>query len=484
MNEKSIIKQMGVAATLVFLLFLLLRLVTGIVTGNDYTEVIDLGRLEADYTAQELEVTIENPGKLKVVDVKVDNNTIQVRFSGKWPGSTTAFLRDKSRDDVLFQGRYQVMPTGSVTNMESGNYSSYRIHEALLTALMIGLALILWKGYADLHKHVVYSYYAIFTLGCGTWVTILAVLMTLMYFRNTDMVNVYAEIQKISMYLVAVTFPLILVCGVLLAVADATLIHEDGVSKNKVIGILLAATMVFGAVILFLLTRLADGINSVFGDILEVLCQILWAFYALGECFLLGAMANGILAAFNSPSLDKDFIMILGGSFKRGGILSPAVKARADKALELYNRQMHITGKKAFLVPSGGKSGREAMSKAEAIRRYLVSKGVEQERILIENRSQNIQESMGYTKSLIEQRRKDARVAFAATNYQVFRNGVVSRQMNFHPEGIGSFAMWYYWPNAFLRETVDTLLYSGKVVIGILAVIVLFFVTVQVRFQM
>jgi hypothetical protein len=60
-------------------------------------------------------------------------------------------------------------------------------------------------------------------------------------------------------------------------------------------------------------------------------------------------------------------------------------------------------------------------------------------------------------------------VAFSTTNYLVFRGDVCAHRGGMAAEGMGSKTRLYFWPNAFLRETVGVVAARWK---GILLVYV------------
>ena len=48
-------------------------------------------------------------------------------------------------------------------------------------------------------------------------------------------------------------------------------------------------------------------------------------------------------------------------------------------------------------------------------------------------------------------------MAFATTNYHVFRSGILAHDEGLAAEGIGSHTKTYFWVNAFIREFIATL---------------------------
>ena len=75
----------------------------------------------------------------------------------------------------------------------------------------------------------------------------------------------------------------------------------------------------------------------------------------------------------------------------------------------------------------------------------------------MEDRSVSTLENMTFSKQVIDGVKPEAKVAFATTNYHVFRSGIYAIQAGIDADGIGSRTKWYFWPNAFVREFIALL---------------------------
>ena len=204
--------------------------------------------------------------------------------------------------------------------------------------------------------------------------------------------------------------------------------------------------------------------------------NISYAILSYLECVLLATIILSVAAAKRTPPFNKDYILILGCQIKKDGSLTPLLRGRADKALEFAKRQKEAAGRDIVFVPSGGKGSDEIMAEGEAIRDYLLSKGIEEDRIITEKTSKNTEENFRNSIELIKEKDggKDPAIAFSTTNYHVFRSGVLSRQQGVDADGVGSRTKAYFWINAFVREFVATLFSDWKK--HLLMVIVLAFI--------
>ena len=128
-----------------------------------------------------------------------------------------------------------------------------------------------------------------------------------------------------------------------------------------------------------------------------------------------------------------------------------------ERALSFWQAQKEATGKEACFIPSGGRGPDEPMPEAEAMRRYLLSRDVPDRLIRPETASKNTLENMKFSGEIIRETNPEGKTVFATTNYHVFRSGVWASMAGLPAEGIGSRCRWWFWPNAFMRETVGLL---------------------------
>ena len=82
---------------------------------------------------------------------------------------------------------------------------------------------------------------------------------------------------------------------------------------------------------------------------------------------------------------------------------------------------------------------------------------------------------MAFSKKIIEQEKKNAKVIYSTTNYHVFRSGVWASLAELPAEGIGSRTKWWFWPNAFMRECAGLLQKRWKQELAGLVLLMLFF---------
>lgn len=145
-----------------------------------------------------------------------------------------------------------------------------------------------------------------------------------------------------------------------------------------------------------------------------------------------------------------DYVIIHGSGLIDGDRVSKLLSDRLDKAIDIYDKsKVHPK-----LIPSGGKGDDETIAEAEAMQKYLISRGVSEEDIIVENKSTTTLENLQFSKALIEQLGGSRNVALVTSNYHVYRALRYCRKLEFKCTGIGSRVAFYYWPSALIREYI------------------------------
>ena len=183
--------------------------------------------------------------------------------------------------------------------------------------------------------------------------------------------------------------------------------------------------------------------------------------------YLLSLMAMYALSAIlNLLHLRKrrraDYIVVLGAGII-GKRVTPLLAARIDRGIQLLRRNP-----KALLIMSGGQGPGEDIPEGEAMAAYAVSKGVEAERILIENRSVSTEENLRFSRDLM--RKERPRIVIVTTAYHVFRALILARKQGIRCVGFGAKTKWYFTLNALIREFIGYLWLTRKRHVSVIAV--------------
>ncbi|NMB33292.1 MAG: DUF218 domain-containing protein [Clostridium sp.] len=155
-----------------------------------------------------------------------------------------------------------------------------------------------------------------------------------------------------------------------------------------------------------------------------------------------------ILSSASDNNVEVDYLIILGTGL-RGDEIPQTFKNRLDQGLKYLNDNPDI-----MVVVSGGQGPGESISEAEAMRRYLTDNGVDEDRIILEDKSTSTAENMKYTANILENLtgRQDYRVMIATNEFHLFRSKILAKHNGFTPYGISASTTPYIMPNSFIRE--------------------------------
>lgn len=159
----------------------------------------------------------------------------------------------------------------------------------------------------------------------------------------------------------------------------------------------------------------------------------------------------GINGSKNTVKFDEDCVLVLGCGI-RGETVLPMLRLRLDKCVEYLQRNPS-----ALVVVSGGQGRNEAISEAEAMKRYLVSKGVNAAQIVEENRARDTRQNFQYSKELMDSHfsSKSYSVACITSNYHAYRAKRLSEAAGLPVVQYSSGSLWYLYPSAYFREMLS-----------------------------
>ena len=166
----------------------------------------------------------------------------------------------------------------------------------------------------------------------------------------------------------------------------------------------------------------------------------------------MGAMLGS--AAHRKADYGKDVLIVLGCAV-RGERVSLTLKLRLDAALEYLEHSPNTA-----VIVSGGKGDGENISEAEAMKRYLVSHGIDESRIITEDKSTSTWENFKFSKMILDERFPGASAAFVTTNFHVYRAGRVAIMNGIEAEGYGAKDVWYTKLNNYMRESIAVAVYK------------------------
>lgn len=265
-------------------------------------------------------------------------------------------------------------------------------------------------------------------------------------------VEVSGALVLITMALVGLAF---LILPFFLFINGLYMIKREGRSLGNLLSFLLGLILIVGELSFFLwffglLVGPELGVNMS----ALVPYSPFFAFFGLSSGYLSVTFVSFLLYCLFLQIIphrrDFDYVIIHGAGIKKDGIVTKLLADRCDKAIEIYRKDPTSP----YLVPSGGQGSDEVCSEAEAMRKYLVSQGIPEDKILLEDKSKTTMENVIFSKNLIEKRPGRKYTALVTSNYHIYRAMRYAKRAQLKAVGIGSRVAPYYYPSALIREFV------------------------------
>lgn len=179
----------------------------------------------------------------------------------------------------------------------------------------------------------------------------------------------------------------------------------------------------------------------------------------LFRSFLTGVMLLGILsftwieilvfqAARSDSVVNTKYAVVLGAGL-RGDQPSRTLKTRLDKGIE-YLRE----NPEAQIVVAGGLGPAKSLSEAEVMKRYLTAQGIDENRILLEEKSTTTDENLKFTKELIIAREgvPVQSISVVTSDYHLYRAKLIAGKYYPQVQGLAAESPLLLKINYAIRE--------------------------------
>lgn len=209
-----------------------------------------------------------------------------------------------------------------------------------------------------------------------------------------------------------------------------------------VLGILLAGAGILKHIISKRQITIPKTLLAVFYFVTIIVCLVLF----VTEFIII---TNG----FKKPEPGADYIIVLGARVN-GTKVSRNLKYRLDAALG-YIKDNPL----CKVIVSGGQGKGEDITEGQAMRDYLINKGIEPERVIKEEISVNTGENLKYSMDIIGN--KSAKVVIVSNNFHIYRAVKIAEKQGYkNVSGAGAKTVAFTLPNCYLREAFAVIKYK------------------------
>ena len=241
---------------------------------------------------------------------------------------------------------------------------------------------------------------------------------------------------------------ILLVLGLLLTAYSCVLLSINNFNLGNILpGLLGLPLLIYGIFAPWLNAWFSHGIGK----------AVKWVFI-IGYLFLIGVFTvSGIMmgtAANAVPPENADAELVLGAALK-GKEPSDTLARRLDTAIEYAQRNPE-----AVIVASGGQGPQEDIPEAHAMRDYLVSHGIGESRILVEDQSRSTHQNFTNSKKILDERFGEGNYStvFVTNDYHILRGYLNAQSVGMTDvHGLAWRTLVYTAPPSYMRESLALL---------------------------
>ncbi|GAB0170348.1 YdcF family protein [Lysinibacillus sp. CTST325] len=157
------------------------------------------------------------------------------------------------------------------------------------------------------------------------------------------------------------------------------------------------------------------------GVVLLAICIAVYIW--LGE-----EMKQGAQPAANGTAT---YMIVLGAKVKTGGIPSLSLKNRLEEAVKYLNKYPDVK-----VIVSGGQGADEDRTEASVMFKYLQDKGIDTNRILVEDQSTSTYENLLFSKELLPKGTK--KITILSNDFHLQRAKYLAESLGFEVDVVGA----------------------------------------------
>ncbi len=256
----------------------------------------------------------------------------------------------------------------------------------------------------------------------------------------------------ITLVLLALTPLAVLVLAAFLIANGARMLRREGRSMANLLSLLAGLAILGLPVLALLLVGTLHPVAVGLAALLFLLCSYFGVVFII---FLVYAVAYERMKHPTAPAA----VIILGTQII-GGEVTPLLRSRLDKGLELYRQSP--AGNAPLLIPSGGQGADELRSEGAAMAQYLLDAGASAGDVVAEERAVNTAQNLQFSTALALDQGRGSPLLVVTNNYHALRAALLARKLGIVADVVGSPTAGYFLPSAFLREFAAILVEHRK----------------------
>ncbi|MBQ8687782.1 MAG: YdcF family protein [Ruminococcus sp.] len=205
------------------------------------------------------------------------------------------------------------------------------------------------------------------------------------------------------------------------------------------ISLLLIAVTVFWKSFVQLLGNLWEHVSG------KIILSILAVVIAFSVCFAGYLSVRMAMAVKNLP--ERPCTVVVLGCKVKGDVPSLMLKRRLEAAYAYLE-----TNPEVKCIVSGGQGPGENISEAEAMRTYLMEKGIAEERLLLEDKSGNTEENLAFSRTVLEENGLPYEVLIVTDGFHQYRASLLAEEQGLVSYSVSCNTQDILIPTYWVRE--------------------------------
>lgn len=217
-------------------------------------------------------------------------------------------------------------------------------------------------------------------------------------------------------------------CGSFAFICFAVYFVKILFSPDGALGYTAALTVILGVGLPFVFRKPLRGLLKKAYPVLKCVLCVLLLFFTVSFSVMAVRLFSEIGTGEGDVYSSDTVFLVYGARVKKTGEVSSALAGRLDRAAEAMK-----SAPGSVAIVSGSRGPGEPRTEAEAMKEYLIAAGIEEDRIIIEDRASNTVENIKYSLPLIEASGRSDLVSVSTythtprIRYLLAREGVSSR---------------------------------------------------------
>lgn len=192
---------------------------------------------------------------------------------------------------------------------------------------------------------------------------------------------------------------------------------------------------------------LLSALIVVFGMVGKTVKRFIALILALGLVYFVIIEIPIIDEASGDGDFDADYLIVLGAAV-HGDTPSLSLVERLEAAKDYLTKHPDTVA-----IVSGGQGGGENVSEAQAMYEWLCEKGIDLERIIMENKATSTYENLKFSREIINARSDNATIAVVSSEYHLCRAKLIAKTLDMYIHTVPAHTTYFSIKlNYFIRE--------------------------------